>query len=180
MRRIAAGIVAVIAVVAVVGAIVWALGQREPAASTAQFAAASPSKGIPAPAASPADDGNWVMPGKDYAATRFSALNQVTPANVASLQVQFTFSTGTTEGFEAPPLVVGNTMFVVSPWPNNVFALDLTKPGAPAKWTYKPNPSAAAKGVACCGAVNRGASYANGRLFLNLLDGNTFAASSFS
>jgi PQQ-dependent dehydrogenase (methanol/ethanol family) len=173
MRRI--GMVAVVALVAVVAAMFWVLGQRGPATGTTQFAAASPSKGIPAPAASPADDGNWVMPGKDYAATRFSALNQVTPANVASLQVQFTFSTGTTEGFEAPPLVVGNTMYVVSPWPNNVFALDLTKPGASAKWTYKPNPSAAAKGVACCGPVNRGASYANGRLFLNLLDGNTVA-----
>jgi glucose dehydrogenase len=75
------------------------------------------------------------MPGKDYASTRFSGLKQITPANVSRLQVAFTFSTGTTEGFEAPPLVVDNTMYVVTPWPNNVFALDLTKPGAPAKWT---------------------------------------------
>ena len=44
-----------------------------------------------------------------------------------------------------------------------------------AKWEYKPKPSAAAKGVACCGPVNRGATYANGRLFMNLLDGNTVA-----
>ena len=60
-------------------------------------------------------------------------------------------------------LVVNNTMYVVAPWPNNVFALDLTKPGAPAKWVYKPNPAAAAKGVACCGPVNRGAFYWNGQ-----------------
>jgi PQQ-dependent dehydrogenase (methanol/ethanol family) len=130
---------------------------------------------VPAAAASPADDGNWTMPGKDYASTRFSALNQITPANVGKLQVAFTFSTGTTEGFEAPPLVVNNTMYVVTPWPNNVFALDLTKPGAPAKWTYEPNPAAAAKGVACCGPVNRGAFYSEGKLFLNLLDGHTVA-----
>ena len=85
------------------------------------------------------------MPAKDYASTRFSGLNQITPANVAGLQVAMTFSTGTTEGFEAPPLVVNNTMYIVAPWPNTVFALDLTKPGAPAKWTYHPGPAAAAK-----------------------------------
>ena len=96
-------------------------------------------------------------------------------ANVAKLQVAATFSTGTTEGFEAPPLVVGNIMYIVTPWPNNVFAYDLSQPGAPAKWVYKPNPSAAAKGVACCGPVNRGAFYSGGRLFLNLLDGHTVA-----
>jgi PQQ-dependent dehydrogenase (methanol/ethanol family) len=66
-------------------------------------------------------------------------------------------------------------MYVVAPWPNNVFALDLTKPGAPLKWEYQPKPAAAAKGVACCGPVNRGATYSNGRLFMNLLDGNTVA-----
>ena len=50
------------------------------------------------------------MPGKDYASTRFSGLNQINPGNVGKLQVAMTFSTGTTEGFEAPPLVVNNTM----------------------------------------------------------------------
>src|SRR3954471_13340867 len=140
-----------------------------------QHYAASAGKAVPATAASPPEDGNWTMPGKDYASSRFSGLNEITPANVAKLQVALTFSTGTTEGFEAPPLVVNNTMYIIAPWPNTVYALDLTKPGAPAKWTYHPNPAAAAKGVACCGPVNRGAFYWNGRLFMNLLDGNTVA-----
>jgi lanthanide-dependent methanol dehydrogenase len=122
-----------------------------------------------------AEDGNWTMPSKDYASTRFSGLTELTPANVSGLNVAFTFSTGTVEGFEAPPLVVGSTMYVVAPWPNNVYALDLAKPGAPVKWTYEPRPAAAAKGVACCGPVNRGAVYSAGRLFLNLLDGHTVA-----
>jgi PQQ-dependent dehydrogenase (methanol/ethanol family) len=66
-------------------------------------------------------------------------------------------------------------MYVVAPWPNNVFALDLTKPGAPTKWVYEPKPAAAAKGVACCGPVNRGAFYSDGKLFMNLLDNHTVA-----
>jgi len=174
MRRILIGLIAAVILIALIAAVLWTRTSGRPT-QNASGTAVNPNKAIAASAASPPDDGNWTMPSKDYAATRFSALNQVTPANVVGLKVEFTFSTGTTEGFEAPPLVVNNTMYVVSPWPNNVFALDLTKPGAPPKWVYKPNPAAAAKGVACCGPVNRGASYWNGRLYLNLLDGNTVA-----
>ena len=130
---------------------------------------------VPASAASPADDGNWVMPGKDYASTRFSALNQVTPSNVRNLSLAFTFSTGTTKGFEAPPLVVNGTMYVITPFPNNLYALDLTKAGAPTKWEFKPKPAAASQGVACCDVVNRGAVYDAGKIFFNTLDGQTFA-----
>jgi PQQ-dependent dehydrogenase (methanol/ethanol family) len=130
---------------------------------------------VAAPAASPADDGNWVMPGKDYAATRFSALNQVTPANVSRLALSFTFSTATTHGYEAPPLVVNGTMYLVTPFPNYLYALDLTKAGAPTKWVFKPKPVAASQGVACCDTVNRGAVYDQGKIFFNTLDGQTIA-----
>ena len=149
MRRstvIVATVAALIVIVAVLTLVF--LGRRTAEMGTQTFNEPAGSKAIPARAASPPDDGNWTMPGKDYASTRFSALNQINPANVGKLQVAFTFSTGTTEGFEAPPLVVDNTMYVVAPWPNNVFALDLTKPGAPPKWIYEPRPAAAAKGVA--------------------------------
>ena len=130
---------------------------------------------VPAAAASPADDGNWVMSGKDYAASRFSGLKEITPANVKNLALAFTFSTGTDKGFEAPPLVVNGTMYIITPFPNYLYALDLTKPGAPTKWVFKPKPAAASQGVACCDVVNRGAVYDAGRIFLNTLDGQTFA-----
>jgi len=125
--------------------------------------------------ASPPDDGNWVMPGKDYASTRFSGLTDLTPGNVRGLGVAFTFSTATTHGYEAPPLVVDGTMYLITPYPNNLYALDLTKPGAPQKWVFKPEPAAASQGVACCGTVNRGAVYSNGRIIFNTLDGQTIA-----
>jgi glucose dehydrogenase len=130
---------------------------------------------IAPPAASPVDDGNWSMPGKDYASTRFSALNQINPGNVSKLALSFTFSTGTTKGFEAPPLVVNGTMYVITPYPNILYALDLTKPGAPTKWVFKPKPLAASQGVACCDVVNRGAVYDAGKIFFNTLDGQTVA-----
>jgi PQQ-dependent dehydrogenase (methanol/ethanol family) len=130
---------------------------------------------VSAPSAAPPDNGNWEMPGKNYASTRFSAMRQITPANVRKLGLAFTFSTATTHGYEAPPLVVGGTMYLITPFPNYLYALDLTKPGAPAKWTFKPKPVAASQGVACCDVVNRGAVYSKGKIIFNTLDGQTIA-----
>jgi PQQ-dependent dehydrogenase (methanol/ethanol family) len=121
------------------------------------------------------DDGQWLRPAKDYASTRYSTLSEITPQNANNLKVAFTFSTGLTHGHEAAPLVVNNTMYVVTPWPNKLFALDLTKPGAPQRWVYEPKPTPASQGVACCDVVNRGASYADGRIFFNTLDNQTVA-----
>ena len=122
-----------------------------------------------------ADDGQWVRPAKDYASTRYSTLNEITTQNANGLKVAFTFSTGLTHGHEAAPLVVNNTMYIVTPWPNKLYALDLTKPGAPQRWVYEPKPTPASQGVACCDVVNRGASYDNGRIFFNTLDNQTVA-----
>ncbi|MDF3156002.1 methanol/ethanol family PQQ-dependent dehydrogenase [Mesorhizobium sp. XAP10] len=129
----------------------------------------------PPAAAAPPDDGQWTMPAKNYASTRFSELSEINEGNVKNLQVAFTFSTGVNKGQEAAPLVVGNNMYIVTPFPNIVYALDLSRPGAPMKWKYEPNPEPAAQGVACCDVVNRGAAFANGRIFFNTLDGHTIA-----
>jgi PQQ-dependent dehydrogenase (methanol/ethanol family) len=130
---------------------------------------------IVAPPFVPADDGQWTMPAKDYASTRFSSLDQINATNAANLKVAWTFSTGNTRGHEAAPLVVGGTMYIVSPYPNILYALDLTKPGAPAKWAFQPKPNASSQGVACCDLVNRGAAYADGKIFFNTLDNQTIA-----
>ncbi|HEX3992927.1 MAG TPA: PQQ-binding-like beta-propeller repeat protein, partial [Acetobacteraceae bacterium] len=118
------------------------------------------------------------MPAKNYAATRFSALDEISSTNVKNLQVAFAFSTGTDHGLEAAPIVANNTMYIVTPYPNIFFALDLTKPGAPIKWSYRPHPAAASQGVACCDVVNRGAVYSNGKVFFNTLDDTTIALDS--
>ncbi|HYE15504.1 MAG TPA: methanol/ethanol family PQQ-dependent dehydrogenase [Pyrinomonadaceae bacterium] len=120
------------------------------------------------------EDGQWVMAAKNYASTRFSGLDQINTENVKSLKVAWTFSTGVNRGQEAAPIVVGDTMYVVTPYPNILYALDLKNPGA-AKWKYEPQPAAAAQGVACCDLVNRGAAFADGRVFYNTLDAHTVA-----
>src|ERR1700742_2753531 len=100
--------------------------------------------------AAQSDDDQGTMPGKNYAATRYSALDEINGANVRNLQVAFAFSTGVEHGQEAAPIVANNTMFIVTPYPNFVLALVPPKPGAPIKWPYRPRPAAASQGVACC------------------------------
>jgi PQQ-dependent dehydrogenase (methanol/ethanol family) len=118
---------------------------------------------------------SWPMATGDYQNTRFSRLGDIDTNNVARLQLAWTFSTARVRGHEAAPLVVDGLMIVVTPFPNVVFALDIGQPGAPMKWRYEAKPALAAQGVACCDVVNRGAAYADGRVFFNTLDNHTIA-----
>jgi PQQ-dependent dehydrogenase (methanol/ethanol family) len=128
-----------------------------------------------APVAHSSDDGQWTMPSRDFASTRYSPLTDITAHNAAGLHPVWTFSTGVLAGHEGQPLVVGDTMYVVTPWPNVLYAFDLSKEGYPLRWKYRPDVSPNAIGVSCCDTVNRGASYADGKIVYNLLDGHTVA-----
>lgn len=119
--------------------------------------------------------GDWPMAARDFASTRFSPLADISPSNAATLKLVVTFSTGVVRGHEAAPIVVGSTMYIVTPYPNVVYALDLSRPGAPLRWRFEPKPEAYAQGVACCDVVNRGMAYADGKVFLNTLDNQTIA-----
>src|SRR5205814_3743115 len=111
-----------------------------------------------------------------------SGLAEITTANVARLRPAWTFATGVQRGQEAAPIVVGATMYVVTPYPNVLFALDLTRARTanPVKWQYEPTPLPLAQGVACCDVVNRGCAYDGGRLYFNTLDGRTIAVDAAS
>lgn len=131
---------------------------------------------LQAPAlAAPAEDGNWPMPAKNYASTRYSGLDEINRGNVKQLQVAFTFSPGVVRGQESVPIVADGMLYFVSPYPNILYALDLSRPGAPLKWKYEPKPDASAQGEACCDTVNRGPTYANGKLFYVTLDSHAVA-----
>lgn len=121
------------------------------------------------------DDGHWIRPGKDLGATRYSSLTQITAANVGKLRPVWNFSTGVIGGYEGAPLVVNGTMYVVTPYPNVLYAFDLTKEDFPLRFKYRPDVDPQSLGVACCDAINRGAVYAEGKIVYNLLDGRTVA-----
>src|SRR3982750_486640 len=120
--------------------------------------------------------GEGHMTGRDYSLQRFSPLKQITTSNVAELRPVWSFSTGTLRGHEGNPLVVGNVMYVHTSFPNIVYALDLSKAGAPQIWKYVPNQSPDAIPIACCDLVNRGTAYhPSGKIFIQLLQGELLA-----
>src|SRR3979411_2650049 len=113
---------------------------------------------------------DWVMPTGDYANTRYSKLNQITAANAGKLQVAWTFSTGVLRGHEGGPLVIGNIMYVHTPFPNKVYALDLSDENKKIVWKYEPKQDPNVIPVMCCDTVNRGPAYADGKIFLHQAD----------
>ena len=112
---------------------------------------------------------DWVMPTGNYANQRYSQLKQITADNVGKLQVAWTFSTGVLRGHEGGPLIIGDVMYVHGPFPNPVYALDL-KNEAKILWKYEPKQDPNVIPVMCCDTVNRGLSYADGKIFLHQAD----------
>ena len=115
------------------------------------------------------DPKQWVLQTGDYTNQRYSKLDQINASNVKDLKVAWTFSTGVLRGHEGSPLVIGDTMYVHTPFPNNVFALDLNEPGR-ILWKYEPKQDPTVIPVMCCDTVNRGLAYADGKIFLHQAD----------
>jgi glucose dehydrogenase len=113
---------------------------------------------------SPLPNGEWRLPAGDLANTRYTPLAQIDTGNVANLKVVTTMSTGINRGHEGNPLVVGATMYVVTPFPNLLYAVDLSQPGGALRWTYDPHAVTRAVGIGCCEIVNRCASFADGKI----------------
>jgi glucose dehydrogenase len=132
-------------VVASAGLVATACGSSTTTSSPETASAAT------AGAPSPVDDADkqWTMQNKNQSATRYSSVNQINTETVKNLKVAWTFSTGVLRGHEGEPLVVGTTMYVHTPFPNLVYALDLTKEGAPVKWKYAPQQDSKVIPIAC-------------------------------
>ena len=115
------------------------------------------------------DPNNWAIQTGDYKNHRYSELDQINKDNVGDLQVAWTFSTGVLRGHEGSPLVIGDKMYVHTPFPNIVYALDLANEGK-ILWKYEPKQDPDVIPVMCCDTVNRGVAYADGKIFLHQAD----------
>jgi PQQ-dependent dehydrogenase (methanol/ethanol family) len=122
------------------------------------------------------DPKQWVMPNGNYSGWNYSGLDQINLSNVQNLTMAWTMQLGILDAHEASPLVIGNTMYIVTPKPNYVYALDLTRDGV-IKWEFRPEfpQMDAAVKAACCGAETRGLAYADGKIFYSTLDGQIIA-----
>jgi PQQ-dependent dehydrogenase (methanol/ethanol family) len=115
-----------------------------------------------------ADPANWASQAGDNANHRHSVLKQITGDNVNKLQVAWTISTGVLRGHEGSPLVIGDTMYIHTPFPNNVYAVNLKDQTF--RWKYEPKQDADVVPVMCCDTVNRGLAYGDGKIFLQQAD----------
>ncbi|MFO1088091.1 MAG: methanol/ethanol family PQQ-dependent dehydrogenase [Hyphomicrobiales bacterium] len=115
------------------------------------------------------DPKQWVMQTGNYSNHRFSTLNQINKDNVGKLQVAWTFSTGVLRGHEGGPLIIGDVMYVHTPFPNIVYALDLNNSGE-ILWKYEPKQDPNVIPVMCCDTVNRGVAYGDGKIILHQAD----------
>ncbi|MDB5955970.1 methanol/ethanol family PQQ-dependent dehydrogenase [Ramlibacter sp.] len=123
-----------------------------------------------------ADPKNWAVQAGDMFNQRYSKLNQINTNNVGKMQVAWTFSTGVLRGHEGSPLVIGDMMYLHSPFPNKVFAMDLNTQKI--VWKYEPRQDPAVIPQMCCDTVNRGLAYAEGKVFLQQADSTLVALDS--
>ncbi|MBA2352555.1 MAG: methanol/ethanol family PQQ-dependent dehydrogenase [Burkholderiales bacterium] len=119
------------------------------------------------------DPNNWAMQAGNYENQRYSELKQINKSNVKDLQVAWTFSTGVLRGHEGGPLVIEDTLYIHSAFPNKVFAINLADQTI--KWKYEPKQDPSVIPVMCCDTVNRGVAYAEGKIFLQQADTNLVA-----
>ena len=109
---------------------------------------------------------------RDYAGSadsaQYSALRQMNRSNVSKLQVAWTMSTGVLRGHEGSPLVIGDTLYLQTPFPNNVYAVNLKDQTF--RWKYEPRQDKDVVPVMCCDTVNRGLAYGDGKIFLQQAD----------
>ena len=120
-----------------------------------------------------ADPNNWAMQAGDMYNQRYSKLTQINAQNVGKMQVAWMFSTGVLRGHEGSPLVMNGTMYVHTPFPNKVFAIDLDTQKI--KWRYEPKQDAAVIPQMCCDTVYRGLAYAENKIFLQQADSTLVA-----
>jgi PQQ-dependent dehydrogenase (methanol/ethanol family) len=115
------------------------------------------------------DPNQWALQTGTYSNHRFSKLDQINTKNVGTMKVAWSFSTGVLRGHEGSPLVIGSTMYLHTPFPNIVYALDLDDENK-IIWKYEPKQDASVIPVMCCDTVNRGLAYAEGKIYLYQAD----------
>jgi PQQ-dependent dehydrogenase (methanol/ethanol family) len=120
-----------------------------------------------------ANEKNWAMQAGDMGNQRYSRLKQINKGNVDKLRVAWTFSTGVLRGHEGSPLVVDGIMYLHSPFPNKVFAVELETQKI--LWKYEPKQDSSVIAQMCCDTVNRGVAYAENKVILQQADSTLVA-----
>jgi len=113
---------------------------------------------------------NWLTYGGTRSSQRYSALTQITAANVSQLESKWVVQDQVFGAWQSNPLVVDGVMYLTER-PNDVMAVD-AKTGR-MFWLYRWTPSPDAR--ICCGANNRGLAILGDTLYMGTGDAHLIA-----
>ena len=117
---------------------------------------------------------NWLMYRRTYNGWGYSPLDQITRANVASLEPVWTFSTGSRRDHQSPPIVNDGRMFVTAPLDAGglqVLALDAAT--GDRLWRYAREPSVDAR--IHRNKMNRGVALYGDKVYVGTVDAHIVA-----
>ncbi|MBL4827196.1 MAG: PQQ-dependent dehydrogenase, methanol/ethanol family [Spongiibacteraceae bacterium] len=115
---------------------------------------------------------NWLATGRNFEETRFSPLKRITKKTVSRLGLQWSYDLDTDKGQEATSLVVDGVLYTTSAW-SKLHAFNAVT--GELLWQYDPEVPKKTLVNACCDAVNRGAAYWDGKVYVASLDGRLIA-----
>jgi len=146
-----AGIVGAIAV----GAVAHAFGPRDPFDPAYRVGTIAAATGLGAREIDPSTPGEWAYFAGSRGGSKFSPLDQITPANVSKLEVAWTFHTGVAPkgakaAMEATPIKVGPNLYTCTSY-NDVIAIDAET--GKQVWRFRSNAGAAYVYGSCRGVA---------------------------
>jgi quinohemoprotein ethanol dehydrogenase len=152
------------------------------AACARESGAGSPQPGAPKFAAvdaarllaanEPANAGQWMSYGRDYAEQRFSPLKRINTDTVGRLGLAWFADFDTRRGQESTPIVVDGVIYVTTAW-SKIYAYQ-AKTGREL-WKFDPKVPGEWAVNACCDVVNRGVAAWNGKVYIGTIDGRLIA-----
>ncbi|MFC4821825.1 methanol/ethanol family PQQ-dependent dehydrogenase [Dokdonella ginsengisoli] len=122
-------------------------------------------------AAAAKDDG-WLMYRRDYTGSGYAPFDQINAGNVAGLKLAWDHTDGLQVGYESPPVVNGNYLYVTTPR-SRVLAFEAST-GKPL-WKYEHDLGDAGLKTVCCDVVNRGVALYEDKVYLATLNNDVVA-----
>jgi len=108
--------------------------------------------------------------------TRSGAASEITADNVAQLKLVFSFQLPAAAGYAAAPQIAGDTLFVLTPFPHTLYALEAYGTAARSmKWRYSPDARPAAAALRSAGPDAFGPALSGDAAYFNTLDGRAIA-----
>ena len=113
---------------------------------------------------------DWLTYGLNYSETRYSPLNLINAGNVSRLGLSWMYEAGPGGGSQEDTLLeVNGTLYGITNW-SIVFAVDART--GKERWRWDPEVNqAAVRSKICCGVVNRGLAFYDGKVIAPIIDG---------